>query len=159
MTEVRCCAQWGSGEARMRSTSKVQAICPSKPGGALAMYAIARYSGTFTALFELNPMTGSDPKLHGGAQMPSAETIDLEQVAQLVQALERDLELAQEGTGNIDTLRAEVEALRRALRTHTGDDEPVRARLHGVREAFEETDTALFKGAQYLSDIGRMLGM
>ena len=92
--------------------------------------------------------------------MPSTqETIDLEQVAQLVQALERDLEHAQEGTGNIDTLRAEVEALRRALRTHAGDDEPVRARLRGVREAFEETDTALFKGAQYLSDIGRMLGM
>lgn len=105
-------------------------------------------------------MTDSDPALRNAGQTPPAqETIDLEQVAQLVQALERDLEHAQEGTGNIDTLRAEVEALRRALRTHAGDDEPVRARLHGVREAFEETDTALFKGAQYLSDIGRMLGM
>lgn len=99
-------------------------------------------------------MNGSDPK-----QPLSPDTIDLEQVARLVQTLERDLERAQHGAGNIETLRAEVEALRAALQTHAGDDEPVRERLHGVRQAFEESDTALFKGAQYLSDIGRMLGM
>lgn len=96
----------------------------------------------------------SDP-----SKTPAQETIDLEQVARLVQALERDLERAQHGTADIETLRAEVEALRHALHAHEGDDEPVRERLHGVRQAFEESDTALFKGAQYLSDIGRMLGM
>lgn len=99
-------------------------------------------------------MNGSDPK-----QVPSPERIDLEEVARLVQALERDLERAQHGAVNIDTLRAEVEALRDALNAHEGDDDPLRERLQGVRDAFDEGDAALFKGAQYLSDIGRMLGM
>jgi len=88
-----------------------------------------------------------------------SESIDLDEVAQLVRALERDLERAQHGTADVATLRAEVEALRHALHTHTGDDERVRERLHGVRQAFEESDATLFKGAQYLADIGRMLGM
>ncbi|MBX6391885.1 MAG: hypothetical protein IRY96_00300 [Burkholderiales bacterium] len=97
-------------------------------------------------------MTASDPQ-------PGSAGIDLEEVRRLVQALERDLERAQHGTADIDTLRAEVEALRQALHAHAGDDEPVRERLHGLRQAFEESDSALFKGAQYLADIGRMLGM
>lgn len=88
-----------------------------------------------------------------------SQAIDLAQVATLVQALERDLARAQAGDADIATLRAEVEALRAALNTEAADDESVRERLHGVREAFEDTDATLFKGAQYLSDIGRMLGM
>jgi len=106
------------------------------------------------SVLEAKHMNGSDP-----TQAPSPERIDLEQVAQLVQALERDLERAQQGAANLDTLRAEVEALRAALSAHEGDDDPLRERLQSVRDAFDEGDTALFKGAQYLADIGRMLGM
>jgi hypothetical protein len=104
-------------------------------------------------------MTESDSKSAPSA--PGEQAIDLEQVARLVRALEHDLAQAQAqgGSGNIDALRAEVEALRHALNAHAGDDESVRERLHGVRDAFEESDSALFKGAQYIADIGRMLGM
>lgn len=102
-------------------------------------------------------MTDSDSK--SATPGPGEEAIDLEQVARLVRALERDLAQAQGGSGNIDALRAEVEALRQALHAHAGDDQTVRERLHGVRDAFEESDSALFRGAQYIADIGRMLGM
>lgn len=102
-------------------------------------------------------MTESDSK--SAPPAPGEQAIDLEQVARLVRALEHDLAQAQGGSGNIDALRAEVEALRHALNAHVGDDESVRERLHGVRDAFEESDSALFKGAQYIADIGRMLGM
>lgn len=93
---------------------------------------------------------------------PSAggdKTIDLERVARLVRALEQDLAQARGGSADLDALRAEVEALRQALNAHVDDDRSLRERLHGVRDAFEESDSALFKGAQYIAEIGRMLGM
>lgn len=89
--------------------------------------------------------------------MTSATPIDLKEVARLVQALEEDLEKLQAGSGDFDALRAEVEALRAAL--HQPDHEQVRDRLQGVQGFLGEAEDTAFKGAQYISDIGRMLGM
>ncbi|HKO89358.1 MAG TPA: hypothetical protein VJU83_12695 [Burkholderiales bacterium] len=89
--------------------------------------------------------------------MTKASPIDLQEVARLVQALEDDLERVQAGSGDLEALRAEVEALRAAL--HQPDHHEVRERLQGVHGFLGEAEDTAFKGAQYIGDIGRMLGM
>lgn len=85
------------------------------------------------------------------------QNVDLKEVAKLIQALEADLARLQTGRGDYAALRAEVEALRQAL--HISDSGQVRERLQGVHGFLEEAEDTAFKGAQYLGDIGRMLGM
>ena len=85
------------------------------------------------------------------------DKVDLDEVGRLLKALETDLARVQAGHGDPAALRAEVEALRAAL--HTSDHDDVRDSLHGLHRFFDEATDTAYKGSQYLSDIGRMLGM
>ena len=93
----------------------------------------------------------------------SAGRVDIEAVAALVHALERDLEQVRAGSGDVDALRREVDALKAALDADAPHHEGVRERLHGVRGSLESTAGTLWDdaviGSDYLSRIGRMLGM
>ena len=93
----------------------------------------------------------------------TVKEIDLDEVTKLVEALERDLAQVRSGSQDVQRLRDEVETLRNVL------DSPIRRHhwvsegLHGVRTVLEGAiDAAVAKGlktGQYLSDIGRILGM
>ena len=99
----------------------------------------------------------------GKGRDDTVKEIDLEEVTRLVEALERDLANVRSGSQDVQRLRDEVETLKNVL------DSPIRRHhwvsegLHGVRTVLEEAiDAAVAKGlktGQYLSDIGRILGM
>lgn len=91
--------------------------------------------------------------------MSTPPRIDLEAVAKLIDALERDLAKVREGAGDVQALRDEIEALRQALDAAAPHDKGVRDRLHSLRERLEaEGELTLGEGG-YLTRIGRMLGM
>ncbi|MGQ0578826.1 MAG: hypothetical protein ACT4PQ_07965 [Betaproteobacteria bacterium] len=93
----------------------------------------------------------------------AVKEIDLEEVARLVEALERDLAKLPGGSPDVQRLRDEVETLKNVL------DSPIRRHhwvsdsLHGVRTVLEEAiDAAVARGlktGQYISEIGRILGL
>jgi hypothetical protein len=89
-------------------------------------------------------------------------SVDLANVKRLVDALERDLAKVQDGSGDLDTLRAEVEQLGAALREPEVDDD-VHLKLHGIRALLRKIENELIddalKAGDYISRIGRMLGM
>lgn len=93
----------------------------------------------------------------------SVKEIDLEEVARLVEALERDLAKLPSGSQGVRRLRDEVETLKNVLNSPIRRHHWVSDGLHGVRVVLEEViDAAVAKGlktGQYLSDIGRILGM
>jgi len=93
----------------------------------------------------------------------SVKEIDLEEVARLVEALERDLAQVRSGSQDVQRLRDEVETLKNVLNSPIRRHHWVSDGLHGVRVVLEEViDAAVAKGlktGQYLSDIGRILGM
>src|SRR5881296_3340612 len=89
--------------------------------------------------------------------------IDLEKVAQLIDALERDLAKVRSGSRDMQLLRDEVETLKNVLSS------PIR-RHHWVREALQDMKRSIedgldaakaegLKAGQYLAEIGRILGM
>jgi hypothetical protein len=92
-----------------------------------------------------------------------ARKVDIEAVAALVEALERDLEKVRAGSGDVDALRREVDALKAALDAGEPHHEGVREKLHDVRGSLESTKDTLWEdaviGGDYISRIGRMLGM
>jgi hypothetical protein len=89
-------------------------------------------------------------------------SVDLANVKRLVDALERDLAKVQDGSGDLDTLRAEVEQLGAALREPEVDDD-VHLKLHGIRALLRKIENELIddalKAGDYITRIGRMLGM
>jgi DNA-binding GntR family transcriptional regulator len=92
------------------------------------------------------------------------DKIDFADVARLVAALEADLAKTRAGSGDLDTLRAEVEQLRVAL--HSGqsvEQDTVPAQLHGVRALLRRIENELIGDAlpasEYITRIGRMLGL
>ncbi len=89
--------------------------------------------------------------------------IDLEEVARLVEALERDLAKLPGGSQDVQRLRDEVETLKNVLNSPIRRHHWVSDSLHGVRTVLEEAiDAAMAKGlktGQYLSEIGRILGL
>jgi hypothetical protein len=96
--------------------------------------------------------------------MADARKVDVEAIGALVEALERDLERVRAGSGDVEALRREVDALKAVLDAdEPHDDEGVRERLHGVRGSLESTKDTLWDdaliGSDYLARIGRMLGM
>lgn len=93
--------------------------------------------------------------------MEPKPTVDLDEVQKLVDQLERDIEKARAGAGDVETLRREVEALRVALSAPEPEHHAVRERLHGVRETLDEASESSFavKAGDYIARIGRMLGM
>jgi hypothetical protein len=89
--------------------------------------------------------------------------VDLEQVGKLIEALEEDLKRVQSGSRDIQRLRDEVETLKNVLNSPVRRPHWVRDGLHGIREviesALDKAKTEGFKGTQYISEIGRILGM
>ncbi len=99
---------------------------------------------------------------NGGTQKP-ADDIDLDEVARLVGALERDLAKVRSGSRDMQLLRDEVETLKNVLNS------PIR-RHHWVREGLQDMKRSIedglvtakaegLKAGQYLAEIGRILGM
>jgi hypothetical protein len=89
--------------------------------------------------------------------MPSSPTIDLDKVAKLVDALEKDLAKAKPDEADIERLRAEIEAIRSLLRSpQPKQHSRVRDRLHSLRATMEGE---IWRDAPYLAEIGRILGM
>lgn len=93
----------------------------------------------------------------------SSREIDLEEVTRLVEALERDLAKVQGGSQEMQRLRDEVATLKNVLNSPIRRHHWVSDSLHGVRTVLEEAiDAAVGKGlkaGQYISEIGRILGL
>ena len=91
------------------------------------------------------------------------QPIDLDEVADLVAALHRDLARVKTGSSDLQALRDETDALRRALDSSPPDAGRVQQglkTLHGMFDSAVEVvvDDAII-GAQYVARIGRMLGL
>ena len=95
--------------------------------------------------------------------MSAARTVNLDEVGQLVEQLERDLAKARAGGASVDTLRAEVEQLRAALSATEPSHRDVHVGLHGLRTQLDELGDDIKSGAlagtDYLARIGRLLGL
>jgi hypothetical protein len=89
--------------------------------------------------------------------------VDLEEVAKLIQALERDLEEVRSDSGAVQRLKDEVQTLKNVLGSPVRRHRWVRDGLQSIREVLDTTlDKAVadgLKGGQYLAEIGRILGM
>jgi hypothetical protein len=97
------------------------------------------------------------------SEQSGRKRIDLAEVAGLIEALERDLAKVQQGSGDLATLRSEVEQLRAALQAADAGQERVHEGLHGIRRLMHKVGDELvgdaIKGADYVARIGRLLGM
>ena len=89
-------------------------------------------------------------------------TVDLEETARLIDALEQDLAQLKSGQGDLDHLRADVEQLRSALSSAQPQDE-LHGGLTGLREKLhavsDELLTDAISAGDYIARIGRLLGM
>ena len=97
------------------------------------------------------------------AKDPKAQQIDLDEVAKLIHALERDLEKVRGSSADIQRVRDEVETLKNVLKSPVRRHHWVRDALHGIRDGINSAvDTAVAEGievSRYVTEIGRMLGM
>ena len=97
------------------------------------------------------------------ANKQTAPDIDLDEVAALLEALEKDLANVQGSESDIQRLRDEVQTLKNVLMSPVRRHHWVRDGLHSIRHVFENAlDTAVakgLKGSQYVAEIGRILGM
>ena len=97
-----------------------------------------------------------------GERKPPAE-VDLEEVAKLIESLERDLAGVRSGSRDIQRLRDEVETLKNVLNSPVRRHHWIRDGLHDIRKVFEDAvDAAVaegIKGSQYVAEIGRILGL
>jgi len=97
------------------------------------------------------------------ANKPGTPEIDLDEVAKLIEALEKDLATVQGSEKDIQRLKDEVQTLKNVLISPVRRHHWVRDGLHGIRHVFENVmDTAVaegLKGSQYIAEIGRILGM
>ena len=93
----------------------------------------------------------------------NAPEIDLDEVAKLLEALEKDLANVQGSEKDVQRLKDEVQTLRNVLVSPVRRHHWVRDGLHDIRDVFENAlDTAVakgLKGSQYIAEIGRILGM
>lgn len=93
----------------------------------------------------------------------TSREIDLDEVAALIDALERDLQKIQGDSRDVQRLKDEVETLKNLLQSPVRRHHWVRDALHGIRDGFEDTlDAAMAEGLQasrYIAEIGRILGM
>jgi hypothetical protein len=93
----------------------------------------------------------------------TVQGIDLEAVQALVTTLEADLSQLRSGSGDVDRLRDEVNALKALLNSPAPEHPPVRRALHGMRHVLDaEWDTAkteAFTATRYVAEIGRILGL
>jgi hypothetical protein len=93
----------------------------------------------------------------------STRAVDLEAVQKLVSALEDDLSRLRDGSGDVQKLRDEVDALKDLLNAPAPAQPPVQHALHGVRTTLDrEWGTAkseAFTASRYVAEIGRILGL
>jgi len=93
----------------------------------------------------------------------SARQIDLDEVARLIEAMERDLNKVQGSSRDIQHLKDEIETLKNVLKSPVRRHHWVRDALHGIRERIDDTlDSALAEGIEvgrYVAEIGRILGL
>jgi len=91
------------------------------------------------------------------------DRVNLDDVARLVEQLERDLDQVRAGGASVETLRSEVEQLRQALSSAEPSHGELHQGLHGVRERLASLSDELFgdalKGSDYIARIGRLLGL
>jgi len=89
--------------------------------------------------------------------------VDLEQVAQLIEALEQDLARVRSGSQDVKRLRDEVETLKRVLNAPLQKHHWIRDGLHSVHDALDGAMDAVIadgiKAGRYIAEIGRILGM
>ena len=94
---------------------------------------------------------------------PKDQQIDLDEVARLIEALERDLKNVRGDSKDIQRLRDEVETLKNVLGSPVRRHHWIRDALHGIRGGFDDAlDTAVTEGmevSRYVAEIGRILGM
>jgi cell division septum initiation protein DivIVA len=92
-----------------------------------------------------------------------ARQIDLDEVARLVEALERDLSKVQGSSRDIQRLKDEIETLKNVLKSPVRRHHWVRDALHGIRERIDDAlDAAVAEGIEvgrYIAEIGRIIGM
>ena len=92
-----------------------------------------------------------------------AREIDLEEVGKLIASMERDLAGVRSGSADVKRLRDEVETLKNVLNSPIRRHHWVRDALHSMRTGLDEAlDSALaesMKAGQYVSEIGRILGL
>ncbi len=93
----------------------------------------------------------------------STQGVDLDAVQKLVDTLEADLSRLREGSGDVQRLRDEVDALKSLLNSPEPPHPPVRDALHGVRSAldreWDSAKTEAFVASRYVAEIGRILGL
>jgi len=93
----------------------------------------------------------------------SARQIDLDEVARLIEALERDLTKVQGSSRDIQRLKDEIETLKNVLKSPVRRHHWVRDALHGIRERIDDAlDAAVAEGIEvgrYVAEIGRILGL
>ena len=91
------------------------------------------------------------------------QSVDLEEVGRLVEALEQDLDKIPSGSADIQRLKDEVQTLKNVLHSPVRRQHWVRDGLHSIRDAIEDAlDAAVdggMKGSRYIAEIGRILGM
>lgn len=91
------------------------------------------------------------------------EGVNLEEVAKLLAALERDLARVSSGSEDLQTLRNEVETLKNVLNSPTPKHHWVRDGLTTLRSMIGDAlGTVLgkaIKANEYVKEIGRILGL
>ena len=91
------------------------------------------------------------------------QQVDLDEVARLIDALEKDLAKVKGDSADVQRLRQEIEALKAAVRHAPHEHHRIRDGLHGLHGRFDKAlDTAVYEGleiSRYVNEIGRMLGL
>jgi cell division septum initiation protein DivIVA len=99
----------------------------------------------------------------GKPEDASTGQIDLDEVARLIESLERDLAKVQGSSRDIQRLKDEIETLKNVLKSPVRRHHWVRDALHGIRERIDDAlDAALADGIEagrYIGEIGRILGL
>lgn len=82
--------------------------------------------------------------------------VDLDEVARLIHALERDLEKVRGSSADLQRVRDEVETLKNVLKSPVRRHHWVRDALHDIRESIVAEGAEV---GRYVAEIGRILGM
>ena len=82
--------------------------------------------------------------------------IDLDEVAKLIHALERDLEKVRASSADMQRVRDEIETLKNVLKSPVRRHHWVRDALHDIREGMVAEGAEV---SRYVAEIGRILGM
>ena len=84
------------------------------------------------------------------------QQINLDEVAKLIHALERDLEKIHGSSADVQRVRDEVETLKNVLNSPVRRHHWVRDALHDIREGIVAEGAEV---SRYVAEIGRILGL